>query len=590
MVESRFVMTSVPRVHRLPVRLANQIAAGEVVERPASVLKELLENSLDAGASTIRVDVEGGGIRLIRVQDNGSGIYRDDMVLALSRHATSKIDKLADLEHLSSMGFRGEALASITSVSRFRVISRTAEMETGCCIEVAGSELQGNPFPLAHPPGTTVEVRDLFFNTPARRHFLRSERTEQGHLEDVFKRVALSRFDIAFSLNSGQRKIHKLQAAQELRGQERRVMKLCGKAFLDHALHLEFDAAGMRLHGWLGTPDFARSQTDLQYFFINSRTIRDKLVNHAIRQAYQERLYPGRHPAYVLFLEMAPEQVDVNVHPAKHEVRFREARLVHDFLVSSLQRALDDGADVPPGKQSGSDTASFAGPSRQGAPGRAQVSVPPSRTAPEVKEQIAAYKKLHEPARLEPAEMACGSPGTALAELYGRYLLARKGEQLLLIDIVAARECLFQERLTVSADTGTVSAQPLLLPVRLELDKKQYRAAEQYHEQLQKLGIDISPASPEQMIVRQLPRLLRDCDASVFIPALLTELGENPAGDRPLSGVIARHAARAVTRALPLTELTGLLYEIEPLVQREAGKRICVELEQAVLERLFHSI
>ncbi len=580
-------MTFLPRVHRLSVRLANQIAAGEVVERPASVLKELLENSLDSGASNICVDIEGGGVRLIRVQDDGCGIHRDDMELALSRHATSKINELTDLERLSSMGFRGEALASITSVSRCRIVSRTAEMETGCCLEVAGSELQGELSPQAHPPGTTVEVRDLFYNTPARRRFLRSERTEQGHLESVFKQVALSRFDVSFSLNNAQRAVHKLRASQDIKGQERRVMQLCGKTFLDRTLHIEFEAAGMRLWGWIATPDFARSQTDLQYFYLNGRTIRDRLVNHAIRQAYQDRLYHGRHPAYVLFLEMAPEQVDVNVHPTKHEVRFREARMVHDFLVSSLQRALDGSADaalVTPSDDIVSPAEST--PYRLSSPGRSS-SPPMPPVAGSIREQMSAYKKLHEPMQPEQTETAPGLLGTALAELYGRYILAQRDEQLLLIDIVQARECLFREQLGISVGQGSVSVQPLLLPIQIQLEQTQYKILEQYSERLRELGFDISQVGPGNVMVRQLPRLLRDCDAGMLVPALLTGLARRPVEEQDLVAAVARHAARAVIRRTTLGELSVLLREVGPMAQEQDGRRIYVELERVDLDKLF---
>ncbi len=582
-------MNSFSRVHRLSTRLANQIAAGEVVERPASVLKELLENSLDSGAANIRVDIEAGGTRLIRVQDDGCGIHRDDMELALSRHATSKIDKLADLEQLSSMGFRGEALASITSVSRCRIVSRTAGMETGCCIEVAGSEQQGELSPQAHPPGTTVEVRELFFNTPARRRFLRSERTEQGHLEGVFKRVALSRFDVGFLLNNAQRRVYKLHASQDIKGQERRVMQLCGKAFLGHALHIEFETAGMRLRGWVAAPDFARSQTDLQYFFLNGRTIRDKLVNHAIRQAYQDRLYQGRHPAYVLFLEMAPEMVDVNVHPTKHEVRFREARLVHDFLAGSSQRVLDSDTEALPVicpektvsateiKSSG-NRVTLRGPSPPAAP-----------TVHSVKEQIAVYKKLHESAPPRQTEAESGLLGSMLAELYGRYILAQRDEQLLLIDIILAREFLFREAMT-SLDGESVPSRPLLLPIRIGLDRIQRRAMEQSTGQLQQIGFDISQTGPDSMMIRRIPGVLSDCDMDILFPALLSVLAKKrPDNDQQLIAMVASHAARSVRQLAG--GLDRLLQEVAALLQKNinSGRCLYVELDRKDLERLFQS-
>ena len=578
-------MCASPRVHRLSNRLANQIAAGEVVERPASVLKELLENSLDSGATSIRVDIEGGGVRLIRVQDNGCGIHKEDMALALSRHATSKIGKLADLEKLSSMGFRGEALASITSVSRCRVVSKTVEARTGYAVEVAGSELQGEPVPQAHPSGTTVEVRDLFFNTPVRRRFLRSERTEQGHLEDVFKRMALSRFGIRFSLHVGQRNIYRLPASQDVGGQEHRVMRLCGKAFLSHALFIEFEAAGMCLRGWVATPDFARSQTDLQYFFLNGRAIRDRLVNHAIRQAYQDRLYHGRHPAYLLFLEMAPQQVDVNVHPTKHEVRFREARLVHDFLLDTLQRVLDGRAESVPEPSAGSGKSSAL--PRWGK----RPAAPESPAIDRVNEQMAVYKKLHGPPQSALTDARGGLSGSALAALYDRYVLVRQKEKLLLIDSVRAREYLIKERLTISLNKGAISAQPLLLPVRVELEAgRRYRNVERLGKQLYRFGIDISLAGPKQILVRQLPETIRNCKPDTFITTLLSEIEQTGGkeNEQRMIEMIARHAARTIALPAALDELNAFLREIEPLAEyRQGGAGVSVELDQPALARLF---
>ncbi len=341
------------RIFLLSSRLANQIAAGEVVERPASVAKEVLENSLDAGASRVEIDVESGGSKLIRIRDDGSGIPSEDMALALARHATSKITTLEDLEQVSSLGFRGEALASIGSVSRLTLTSNAKEEGSeGISAACEGRDMEVQLKPAPHPRGTTVEVRDLFFNTPARRKFLRTEKTEFNHLEEVVKRLALSRFDVNFSLRHNGKVVHNLKAAAVQSERQRRVASICGPAFMEQAISIESEASHYRLSGWVGLPTFSRSQADLQYFFVNGRVIRDRLIAHAVKQAYRDVLYHGRHPAFVLYLELDPAQVDVNVHPTKHEVRFRDGRAVHNFIFSSLHKAL---ADVRPAQVSGAD-------------------------------------------------------------------------------------------------------------------------------------------------------------------------------------------------------------------------------------------
>ncbi|WP_110674390.1 DNA mismatch repair endonuclease MutL [Salinicola sp. RZ23] len=347
-------MSEASRIRVLDPRLANQIAAGEVVERPASVVKEIVENAIDAGGRRIEIELESGGTRLIRVRDDGSGIGETDLPLALSRHATSKIASLDDLEDVASLGFRGEALASISAVSRLELISNAADDPSGGWRVVAeGREMAPRVTPAPHPRGTSVLVRDLFFNTPARRKFLRTEKTEFGHVEEAFRRLALSRFDITWLLRHNQKVVHQLPAAvDDQRGHERRIAALLGKRFIDESLHLDIEASGLRLWGWVGLPTHSRAQADQQYFFVNGRVVRDRLVAHAIRQAYRDVLFHGRHPVFVLYLELDPRVVDVNVHPTKHEVRFRDGRLVHDFLFSSLHRAL---AEVRPNHQGAAD-------------------------------------------------------------------------------------------------------------------------------------------------------------------------------------------------------------------------------------------
>lgn len=329
-------------IRLLDTRLANQIAAGEVVERPASVVKELLENSLDAGAKRVQVEVESGGVKLIRIRDDGHGISKDELALALSRHATSKISELEDLEGVSTLGFRGEALASVSSVSRLTLTSNIEGQESGWQVRTEGRDMEAVVNPAPHPVGTTLEVKDLFFNTPARRKFLRTEKTEFSHLEEVIKRLALSRFDVGFTLRHNQRSIHQLRPAVTQAEKDRRVASLCSPKFIENAVIIDVEVSGLKLWGWVGLPTFSRSSADLQYFFVNGRVIRDKLVAHAVRQAYRDVLYGGRHPTFVLYLELDPAMVDVNVHPTKHEVRFRDGRTVHNFLFSTLHRALGE--------------------------------------------------------------------------------------------------------------------------------------------------------------------------------------------------------------------------------------------------------
>jgi len=329
-------------IHQLSSQLANQIAAGEVIERPASVIKELLENSLDAGATQIDIDITAGGTQLIRIRDNGYGIPQDELPLALSPHATSKIRTLDDLIHIASMGFRGEALASIASVSELSLTSLHDDMAWS----IKSKEGQFDLTPASHPKGTTVEVNNLFYNTPARRHFLKAERTEYRHIEDVVKCIALSRFDVAFNFKHNQRQVFSLPVATSDENKLQRLTRLINKEFIQAAVQLNFEQAGLKLSGWLANGDYSRSQSDMQYFFVNGRMIRDKVITHAVRQAFQDTLYPGRFPVYVLNLEMDAEQVDVNVHPTKHEVRFRQGRLVHDFLFYSLREALAQEGNV----------------------------------------------------------------------------------------------------------------------------------------------------------------------------------------------------------------------------------------------------
>src|SRR5210317_1552546 len=467
------------RIHILSARLANQIAAGEVVERPASVVKEVLENSLDAGATRVDIDVEAGGSKLIRIRDNGAGMAPDDLPLALARHATSKIASLEDLERVASLGFRGEALASIGSVSRLILTSNANETGSeGSSAICEGRDMEVRVKPAPHPRGTTVEVRDLFFNTPARRKFMRTEKTEFNHLEEVVKRLALSRFDVAFSLTHNGRVALNLPVADSLAAQQRRVATICGPAFINEVVHIDSERSGLRLSGWVGLPTFSRSQADLQYFFVNGRVIRDKLVAHAVKQAYRDVLFQGRHPAFVLYLELDPAQVDVNVHPTKHEVRFRDGRDVHNFIFSSLHRALADvrpgGAPTDPGGHSDEGMVvdvSTGEITRQGGLSLVSQSAAgsglqayggyraPAAPAPgQAMEQVRDYAQLHRMPEVD-GDQAVPPLGYALAQLQGIYVLAENAQGLVLVDMHAAHERRTYERLKLAQSEEGIRGQ-----------------------------------------------------------------------------------------------------------------------------------
>ncbi|UDL06555.1 DNA mismatch repair endonuclease MutL [Marinobacter sp. CA1] len=599
----------------LSPRLANQIAAGEVVERPASVLKELVENALDAGAGTIDVDVEQGGVKLIRVRDNGGGIPEADLPLALSRHATSKIASLDDLEAVGSLGFRGEALASISSVSRLSLTSRTPEQDAAARVEVEGRDMDARISPAAHPVGTTVEVRDLFFNTPARRKFLRTEKTEFNHLEECLRRQALGRFDTGFSLRHNQKVVQSLRPAQSQLDRERRIGALCGQKFIDNAVVIDAEATGLRLWGWVALPTFSRSQADLQYFFVNSRVIRDRLVAHAVRQAYRDVLYNNRHPAFVLYLEVDPASVDVNVHPTKHEVRFRDGRLVHDFIFRTLHKAL---ADVRPDDHFRGAVAQSmpAAPQPQAEPGsggaatihaaataNAAPTVPTSSlfaqpaqgrpeesggTTWEARDQMAFYQSLNDgggvtqtassqpaPANLQalptPPQGEGEEPplGYAVAQLHGIYILAQSHQGMVVVDMHAAHERITYERMKLALEAQDLKSQPLLVPLSLAVSQKEAGLAESHGDDLQKLGLLVERIGPETIAVRQIPALLRGADAEQLVRDVLADLIEHGQSDRveamthELLGTMACHGSVRANRQLTIPEMNALLRDME---------------------------
>ena len=600
-------MTESARIELLSPRLANQIAAGEVVERPASVIKELLENSLDSGARRIDIEVEQGGVKLLRVRDDGSGISADDLPLALARHATSKIRDLEDLERVMSLGFRGEALASISSVARLTLTSRTAAADQAWQVETEGRDMDARVQPAAHPVGTSVEVRDLFFNTPARRKFLKTEKTEFDHLQEVIKRLALARFDVGFHLRHNGKSILGLHEAHDETARARRVAAVCGPAFLEQAMPIEVERNGLRLWGWVGLPTFSRSQADLQYFFVNGRAVRDKLVAHAVRQAYRDVLFNGRHPTFVLFLEVDPAVVDVNVHPTKHEVRFRDGRMVHDFLYGTLHRAL---ADVRPEDQlataptqsqaprpSGAQAGEF-GP--QGEMGLSANLLQPPMNAPQsnggsgggysytsrptaalpVAEAQSAYREFFAPL---PTAGSSTAPipslpqgqgdipplGYALAQLKGIYILAENAQGLVLVDMHAAHERIMYERLKIAMASEGLSGQPLLVPESLAMSQREADCAEEHAAWFQRLGFELQRLGPETVAIRQIPALLKQAEANRLVSDVLADLMEYGTSDRiqahlnELLGTMACHGAIRANRRLALPEMNALLRDME---------------------------
>ncbi|BBT19072.1 DNA mismatch repair protein MutL [Metapseudomonas otitidis] len=623
-------MAELRRIHLLSPRLANQIAAGEVVERPASVIKELLENSLDAGARRIDVEVEQGGVKLLRVRDDGCGIPSDDLPLALARHATSKIRDLDDLERVMSLGFRGEALASISSVARLTMTSRTADADQAWQVETEGRDMEARVQPAAHPVGTSVEVRDLFFNTPARRKFLRAEKTEFEHLQEVIRRLALARFDVAFHLRHNGKTVFALHEARDEISRARRVASVCGSAFLEQALPIQVERNGLHLWGWVGLPTFSRSQADLQYFYVNGRMVRDKLVVHAVRQAYRDVLYNGRHPTFVLFLELDPAAVDVNVHPTKHEVRFREGRTVHDFLYGTLHRALGEvrpedqlaapAAVAPVVRPTGLEAGEF-GP--QGEMSLAANVLerpvaepawrptassggyaPPSRPAGPVgtAEAQAAYREYFSPlpdsAPVSLPESQGDIPplGYALAQLKGIYILAENAQGLVLVDMHAAHERITYERLKIAMASEGLKGQPLLVPESLAVSQREADCAEEHAAWFQRLGFELQRLGPETLAIRQTPALLKQAEASQLVRDVLSDLLEYGTSDRiqahlnELLATMACHGAVRANRRLTVPEMNGLLRDMEQTErsgQCNHGRPTWTQLGMDDLDKLF---
>ncbi|MEO6138496.1 MAG: DNA mismatch repair endonuclease MutL [Luteimonas sp.] len=556
-------------IRQLPDTLINQIAAGEVVERPASVVKELVENALDAGARRIDIDLEEGGVRLIRIRDDGDGIAPEDLLLAIARHATSKITSLDDLEAVATLGFRGEALPSIASVSRFAMTSRQNGNEHGATLQVDGGRV-GDVTPKAHPQGTTVEVRDLFFNVPARRKFLRAERTELNHIEEWLRSLALARPDVEL------RVLHNGKPSRRYRGDNvlassARLLETLGEQFARNALRIDHSGAGLHLHGWIAQPSYNRASADQQYLYVNSRSIRDRSIAHAVKQAYADVLFHGRQPAYVLFLELDPRAVDVNVHPAKHEVRFRESRLIHDFVYRTLQEALaTTRAGSTPVIAAASTTLVSA----------SQWSTPQPHLGLQVDEVRAGYAALYsrgpevnvaiDPNRLPRSTDATLPPlGHAIAQLHGIYILAETVDGLIVVDMHAAHERIGYERLKSAHDGVGVRVQPLLVPHAVAVSEREADIAGSEATTLGALGFEVSRTGPQKLLLRGVPALLADGDVEALLCDVLADLREHGDSRRiaeardELLSTMACHAAVRAHRRLSIPEMNALLREME---------------------------
>ena len=590
-------MKSNPSIHILSPRLANQIAAGEVVERPASVVKELIENALDAGSTQIDIECEAGGIGRIRIRDNGSGIRAKELPLALSRHATSKIFDLDDLEAVGTLGFRGEALASIASVSRFDLLS-AVEGESGSKVSVEGREMEPLIEVSAHPRGTTVDVRDLFFNTPARRKFLKTEKTEFGHIDTVVSRQALSRFDVGFRLVYQGRVTRQLPPALSENAQSERVANLLGRGFIDAALPVDSTAIGLRLKGWACRATFNRAQADCQYVFVNGRIVRDKLLSHALRQAYRDVLFHGRHPCYLLYLELDPAQVDVNVHPTKHEVRFRDSRLIYDFLRRSVLRVLaDDRPDqVLEQDRSSRETST----DQQSVASHYQTDIR-FREHTDTSNGFDMLSRVTKPSQsIAPTEDSGEADippmGYALAQLHGVYILSQTRDGMIIVDMHAAHERITYEALKQALDDRGLVSQPLLIPITVHVSQREASLVEEAHDLFEQFGLGVQRVGPETIRIEHVPAILRQASHEYLVRDVLSDLAEVGTSGRiveardNLLATMACHGSVRANRQLTISEMNALLRDIER-TQRSGqcnhGRPTWTALTMHDLDRLF---
>ncbi len=596
------------RIEKLSTRLANQIAAGEVVERPASVIKELVENSLDAGANKIIIECEQGGKQLIKVRDNGCGIHHDDLPLAVASHATSKVKNLDDLTAIASLGFRGEALASISAISRFVLLSRQQQTENAWRVLVEGRDMQAKVTPATHPIGTTVEIRDLFFNTPARRKFLRANRTEANQIEEVVKRIALANFNVAFNLQMDNKSIFNLPAAPSELEREQRISKIYGKNFLNNAYSIDMQANALRLWGWIGLPDFTRSQADYQYFYVNGRLVRDKIINHALKQVYSEYLHPGRHALYILYLELDPSAVDVNVHPTKHEVRFRDSRLVHDFITHSLDDTFQKV--IKPNLLTAEAEEVMLTQQQQEPVNYSQPHV--NQPQLNVQETLEDYAVLHKPAlantetvtekmSLFPemskaeASIATLKPITQTESVVGmldtRYLLVACHEDLLIINMKIAQQQLARKRIQQNYSANTLAIKPLLVPETFQLTSQYQKCKSTVIDMLTKYNFIIENLSEDSLVLREIPVIIDILEPALFIENLFVAMLEH--SNTNLDSEDELHLlvkALTFTTLATKSEYVNFYYDLRNTFDLADIKKFCMTVSSANLKDYFNKL
>ena len=568
------------RVHKLPENLVNKIAAGEIIERPASVVKELLENSIDANATSITIEIKNAGNSLIRVLDNGHGIHMDDLLLAIDRHTTSKIDNESDLSRISTLGFRGEALSSIAAVSDLTLTSRQKDTDHGWSIMISAHEYSPKKLPAAHPVGTTVEVRDLFQNIPARRKFLRSERTEFIHILELVKRIAMSRLNLSLCLIHNDREI--FHVVDDQQNPSNRVLKILGSKFLNQSLHVDQRAGDMALYGWIGLPEIARSQSDQQYVYLNGRVIRDKLINHAIRLAYQDLVYSGRYPACLLYLELDLTAADINVHPTKHEVRFRDARNVHDFIYSTLTVLLNNKyqniTDVRNEESVHSVTANQV------------IGSDHEHNLSYINESHPDYRKFLNIVKAVPHNPNSGTP---VPLLKGRFMICASDNKTILLDIYRARTLITLNKLKTAFDRGQIKSRPILVPLILKMDVSDLDLINHNLAIFELVGIQISQIAHDTLQIRAIPQLLAYADAldmvTDFIEFLKTTKEPGKYIGR-LLGILSEHASDCAPARLTVIEMNLLLsdyYAIQDQLSGTDKNSVLCTLDVHVLEGLF---
>ncbi len=621
-------MEIMKRIQKLSPQVINQIAAGEVIERPVSVVKELVENSIDAGSTEIIVEIHEGGAKKITIRDNGSGIHEEDLLLALTSHATSKIRDSNDLVRVQSLGFRGEALASIASVSELTLTTRTAESSHGFKVTGVGNDEIEKPMPAAHPFGTTIEVKDLFYNVPARKKFLRTERTEFSHIEELVKRLALVRFDIAFKLMHNDKAVFDTKACQTQEEKERRIGAIFSQEFLDNSFYFTHTIEDLRgtltLHGWIAKPTFSRNQTDWQFVYVNGRMVKDRLIAHAIKQAYQDVLYGHRHPAFIVYLTMDPEGVDVNAHPAKHEVRFRESRFVHDFLFRTIHQVVAKPLLEMQGNQQSSNAASeFIQPMSEPVQQQGRLNFNPSYSSnnassifqnsrndqpvnvyaalglDQKSEQVNSVLSTFQPQSLagENDQVDDAPLGYALGQLHGAYILAENQQGLVLVDMHAAHERIIYERFKRNIhDQQTLVRQPLLIPKVMQMQGKHVAAVAEFQEELAQVGIVADAFGDHEIVVREVPAALINADIDRLITAVIDDFDRYGSSEKIKAAVneilstMACHSAIRHHRKMTLPEMNALLRDIERTERADQcnhGRPTWTSIGMVDLDRMF---